>query len=197
MATHLTRPTPPLPLIHVRAGQQVVRQGEPELAPHVVSSGALLAVAVLSDGQVLASDVLGPGDLVGDPSDRPAVSSVRTLTACRLRPAAGAELVALLSRRAERLVDLACDLAWLGVAERVEHRLSDLAARFGEPARDGLSVRLALTQEDLAALCGTPRESANRALRALQRRQRIWVRGRGHYVVGVPSCSKMRLQVLR
>lgn len=197
MVTRPARPDQPLPLIHVRPGQQVVRQGEPELAPHVVSSGALLAAAVLADGQILASDVLGPGDLVGDPTGGPAVSSVRALTTSRLRPASGSELVSLLSRRACRLVDLACELAWLGVTERVEQRLSDLASRFGEPVREGLSVRLDLTQEDLAALCGTSRESANRALRALQRRQRIRVPGRGHYVVGVPSCSTMRLHVLQ
>jgi CRP-like cAMP-binding protein len=197
MVTRSARPPQPLPLIHARAGQQVVRQGDPDLAPHVVASGALLAAAVLPDGQVLACDVLGPGDLVGDPSGAPAASSVRAIATSRLRPAAGTELVSLLSRRAARLVDLACELAWLGVTERVERRLSDLALRFGEPAHGGLSVQLALSQEDLAALCGTSRESANRALHALQRRRRIWVEGRGHYVVAVPSCNKMRLQVLQ
>jgi CRP/FNR family transcriptional regulator, cyclic AMP receptor protein len=197
MVTQLTRSSNQPSLIHARAGQQVVCQGEPEAAPRVVVSGALLATAVLADGQILASDVLGPGDLVGDPSGGPAASSVRALTASRLRPASGAELVALLSRRAGRLVDLACELAWLGVTQRMEHRLSDLAARFGEPVTGGLSLRLALTQEDLAALCGTSRESANRALRALQRRRRISVEGRGHYVVGVPSCNRMRLHVVQ
>lgn len=197
MATRPARPPQPLPLIHARAGHRVVRQGEPDLTPHVVTSGALLAAAVLPDGQVLASDVLGPGDLVGDPMGDPATSSVRALTASRLRPTTDAELVPLMSRRASRLVDLACELAWLGVTERVERRLSDLALRFGEPVRGGLSVRLALSQEDLAALCGTSRESANRALHTLQRRRHVSVQGRGHYVVAVPSCNKMRLHVLQ
>jgi cAMP-binding proteins - catabolite gene activator and regulatory subunit of cAMP-dependent protein kinases len=197
MVTELPRPKQPLPLIQARAGELVVRQGEPELPPHVVASGALLTLAVLPDGQVLAPDVLGPGDLVGDPSGGPAAVSVRALSFSRLRPAAEAEVISLLSRRACRLAELACDLAWLGVAERVERRLVDLAARFGQPGRDGLYVRLALTQEDLAALCGTSRESTNRAIRRLQEGQRVSVEGRGRYVVAVPSCNRMRLQVLQ
>lgn len=197
MVTQRQLPTRPVPFINARAGRQIVHQGDPDLAPHVVSAGALLATTVLPDGQVLACDVLGPGDLVGDASDQPAASSVRALTGIRLRPAVDDELASLLSRRANRLVDLACELAWRGVTDRVEHRLADLAARFGEPEQGGIAVRLALTQEDLAALCGTSRESTNRALRTLQHRQRVWVRGRGYYVVGVPSCSRIRLHVLQ
>ena len=48
-------------------------------------------------------------------------------------------------------------------------------------------VRLALTQEDLAALCGTSRESANRALRALRDDGRVLVVGRGRFLIH-PAC---------
>ncbi len=102
-------------------------------------------------------------------------------------------------------------------------RLDDLAARFGRPVAGGTAVRLALTQEDLAALCGTSRESANRAIRSLVRQGRIettWKGevpgsagpplGRAPAVIGVqpslsawvaagpsPSCSSVKLQVLQ
>ena len=182
MAARMPRPQP-LPLIAVRGGQQVVRQGEPGLGPWVVSSGALLAAAVSADGHVLALEVLGPGDLVGEPDGRAAESSVRALRTCQLAPVDGCSIAPLVAARARRATALARDLAWLDVPARVEARLMELADRFGRPVSRGVELTLSLTQEDLAALAGTSRESANRALRALERAGRVSVTGRGCYLI--------------
>ncbi len=184
MAERSRRPYQPLPLIAIRRGQHVVRQGEPFAGPWVVRSGALLATAISHDGRVLALDVLGPGDLVGEPDGAPAEYGVRVLRPGRLRPARPAERTDLASIRARRMATLARDLAWLDVPTRIEERLLDLAGRFGRPVPGGLLVALPLTQEDLAALTGTSRETANRALRALEREGRVSMKGRGRYVVG-------------
>jgi CRP/FNR family transcriptional regulator, cyclic AMP receptor protein len=178
------RPYKPLPLIAVRRGQHVVRQGEAFAGPWVVRSGALLASAVSPEGHVLALDVLGPGDLVGEADGAPAECGVRVLRPGRLRAARPAERADLAAIRARRVAALARDLAWLDVATRIEERLLDLADRFGRPVPGGVLVALPLTQEDLAALTGTSRETANRALHALQREGRIAIAGRGRYVVG-------------
>jgi len=119
----------------------------------------------------------------------------------------------LVGRRLDRLTRFARELAWLDVPERVDRRLSDLADRFGRPGPGGTSVAIRLTQDDLAALCGTSRESANRALRALRERDRVCVLGRGRYLVRdqvpvpgspgaeppapEPSWSSTRLHVLQ
>jgi CRP/FNR family cyclic AMP-dependent transcriptional regulator len=185
VAERLPRPHEPLPLIAVRPGQHVVRQGESYARPWVVESGALLASAVSDDGHVLALDVLGPGDLVGEPDGAPAEHGVRALRPGRLRTAAAAEAAGLAAARARRVAALARDLAWLDVGSRIEGRLVDLATRFGRPVPGGILVSLPLTQEDLAALTGTSRESANRALRALEREGRVTSATRGRYVVRV------------
>lgn len=186
MAERLPRVREPLPLIAVHPGQHVLRQGELYAGPWVVESGALLASAVLDDGHVLALDVLGPGDLVGEPDGAPAEHGVRALGQGRLRTPQVAEAAGLAAARARRLAALARDLAWLDVNARVEGRLVDLAARFGRAVPGGTLVPLSLTQEDLAALSGTSRESANRALRALERAGRVTPAARGRYVVRRP-----------
>jgi CRP/FNR family cyclic AMP-dependent transcriptional regulator len=172
-----------LPLIAVHPGQQVVRQGEPGLGPWVVASGALLAMAVSADGRVLALEVIGPGDLVGEPDGCAAEASVRALRPSRLTPVAGCSIAPLVAARARRAAALARDLAWLDVPGRVESRLAELGDRFGRPVPGGVSLTLALTQDDLAALAGTSRESANRALRGLERSGRLSVQGRGRYLL--------------
>lgn len=183
MAARLPRPDRPLPLVAVRTGQEVVRQGE--ACPHasVIEAGALLATAVSSDGQVLALDVLGPGDLVGEPDRVPSLVTVRALRPCRLRPLTGANAETLMAERARRAAALALDLAWSDVADRVDRRLTDLAGRFGRPVPGGILLALPLTQEDLAALAGTSRESVNRALRRLERAGRVAVLARSRYLV--------------
>lgn len=182
MAAQLPDPQP-LPLIAVRPGQQVVRQGESGPGPWVVTSGALLASAVSAAGHVLALEVIGPGDLVGEPDGAAAEASVRALRPSRLTPVADPSIAPLVAARARRAAALARDLAWLDVRGRVEARLTELADRFGHVVPGGVALTLALTQDDLAALAGTSRESANRALRGLERSGRLSVLGRGRYLL--------------
>jgi CRP-like cAMP-binding protein len=68
------------------------------------------------------------------------------------------------------------------VTERVAGRLDDLAERFGRPVAGGRGISLALTQDDLADLAGSTRESVNRALAELARLGRVRAT-RGTYVV--------------
>ena len=164
----------------VPAGRVIVRQGEPCSGVSVVTHGALLESA---DGRVLGFDVLGPGDPVGGPHGSPSPAEVRALSAVRLQPVEPDRAGWLVDGRRRRLADLAHQLAWVDVTDRVSLRLEDLARRFGRPAPGGTLVRLALTQEDLAALCGTSRESANRALRALRDDGRVLVVGRGRFLI--------------
>lgn len=198
----------PLPLgIDVPARRVVLHQGQPYAGLFVVEAGAMLATSVDDEGRVLALDVLGPGDAVGGPDGADADSSVRTLAVCRLLPADSNQIACLLDARARRLAALAGDLAWHDVPTRVGRRLDDLAHRFGRPVPGGMAVSLPLTQEDLASMCGTSRESANRALRELAQAGAIEVRGRGRFlvragqsaagrsdgVVDAPSCSITKL----
>ena len=183
MAERLPRSHEPLPLVPVRTGQTVVRQGERCPAVWRVVSGVLTAAAVGHDGRELTLDVLGPGDPVGEPAGGISALTVSALRPSRLVPVAGLDVGVLLAARARRREALACDLAWLGVADRVARRLDDLAARFGRPVPGGTLIPFTLTQESLAALAGTSRESTNRAIRRLVAFGAIAVAGRGRYIV--------------
>jgi CRP/FNR family transcriptional regulator, cyclic AMP receptor protein len=174
----------PLPLvIVVPPGREVIRQGEPYADAWVVRTGALLMEVVDRDGHALALDVLGPGDLVGGPPDAIADASARALLTSRLLAANADALRTGLERRARRVTGLASSLAWDRLAVRVAGRLDDLARRFGRPVPRGRQVALPLTQEHLAALTGSTRESVNRALSDLAEAGRLERRA-GRYVVG-------------
>ena len=183
MAERLARSREPLPLVPLRVGQAPVRQGEPCVAVWRVGSGMLTASAVGDDGRELTLDVLGPGDAVGEPCGAVSLITVRAMRPSRLVTASGLDVAGLLAHRARRRELLAFDLAWLGVDERVARRLDDLAGRFGHTVPGGVSIPFRLTQDALASLAGTSRESANRALRRLARSGRVSVTGRGRYVV--------------
>ncbi len=177
----------PLPLLVLRPGQTPVRQGERCPGMWVVEAGVLRSFVVAPDGRELALDLALPGDPVGEPSGAPSPCTVRALRPSRLRVASPDVVPALLAARSRRLTDLACTLAWLDVTARVERRLDDLARRAGQPLDGGAkAVPIRLTQDELATLAGTSRETASRALQRLRRRGTITVHGRGRYVVHRP-----------
>jgi CRP/FNR family transcriptional regulator, cyclic AMP receptor protein len=177
----------PLPLLVLRPGQTPVRQGEGCAGVWVVETGVLRASAVAHDGRELALDLILPGDAVGEPAGEPSPWTVSALRPTRLRVASPDDVPALLSARGRRLTDLACHLAWLDVAGRIERLLDDLATRAGRPLPDGgTALPVRLTQDEIAGLVGTSRESANRALHRLMRRGEVIARGRGRYAVHRP-----------
>ena len=181
----------PLPLVILPAGRCLIRQGEASPGLWTIESGILRTATLSPEGRELIVDLLGPGDLVGEPTSAPSMLTVGAIRPARLRPLAVAGAASLLAARSHRATRLACDLAWQDVQARVERRLIDLASRFGRPVEGGTLIPLTLTQEDIAGLAGTSRESANRALAVLLASGRIARRRRGCYVVGA------RLRVVR
>jgi CRP/FNR family cyclic AMP-dependent transcriptional regulator len=173
----------PLPLAIVRAGQTPVRQGELCPALWRVDAGLLRATLVRGDGRELTFDLLGPGELVGEPEGVPSAWTVVAERPCRLVPVAPADAAGPLAERAHRIASIAHQLAWDDVPTRIEARLHDLAARFGRPVPGGTLVPITLSQEAVASLAGTTRETANRAIRGLIGRGALATERRGRYVV--------------
>lgn len=184
MSVRMHRDPQPLPLTLVlRQHGTLIRQGEPGDGLWLVQSGALRVAAISDTWRELMLDVVGPGESVGE---LPGVSSPFTVCALRpsrLTPVSHRAAADLLTARAHRAAALAADFAWLSVRSRVAQRLADLADRFGQPVEGGRLILLPLTQDELAALAGTTRESANRAMRRLVADGSIRVAGRGRYVV--------------
>jgi CRP/FNR family transcriptional regulator, cyclic AMP receptor protein len=184
VSVHARRGPQPLPLTLVlRQHGTLIRQGEIGDGLWLVESGALRVAAISDAGHELVLDVLGPGQGTGEPAGVPSPVTVRALRPCRLSPVSPGAAADLLTTRAHRAAALAADLAWLDVRTRISRRLQDLAERFGRPVEGGRLILLPLTQDEVAALAGTTRESANRALRALVACGEIRVAARGRYVV--------------
>jgi CRP-like cAMP-binding protein len=182
-------------MLDVRAGREIIRQGEPNPDAWVIRTGALLMEMIDVEGHRLALDVLGPGDLVGGPTSWTADASVRALVRSGLITAGPIALRDGLARRARRASWLACSVAWDRIADRLTARLDDLAARFGRSVPGGgRRLDLPLTQEQLAGLTGATRESVNRALAELTAAGRV-ERTRGRYVVRPQAAGVAALPV--
>ena len=182
MVVQLRAPQP-LPLTIARAGTTLLRQGEPSAVLARVETGLLRASTVSADGRELLLDLIGPREVIGEPHNEWSSMTVRALTPARLRAVPAERAAAMLAVRARRMTTLAAELAWLEVGERVERRLRDLADRLGRPVPGGVAIPFHLTQDDLAAMTGTTRESVNRAVRTLERSGSIAVVRRCRYVV--------------
>ena len=184
MSVRIHRDPQPLPLtVVLRQRGTLIRQGVPGDGLWLVESGALRMGAISDAGRELVLDVLGPGEVAGELPGVSSPVSVRALRPTRLTPVSHRAAADLLTARAHRAAALAADLAWLSVRARVARRLEDLADRFGRPVEGGRLILLPLTQDEVAALAGTTRESANRAVRRLVADGSIRVAARGRYVV--------------
>ena len=67
-------------------------------------------------------------------------------------------------------------------SERLTETLFTLCETFGRPAPDGISLRIDLSQDELAALAGVSRRSLNRALARLRSEGIIESRGRSIFI---------------
>jgi CRP-like cAMP-binding protein len=188
MVVRLHEPEP-LPLTILRPGAVAVFQGAPGTGVTEVEAGYLRATAIDDHGCELLVDVLGPRDAVGEPLGASSPWTLRAVGPVRLRHVTGPRAAEAIARRSERLVAHALDLAWLDVTARIERRLRDLGERIGLPEPGGLVVPVRLTQDDLALMTGTTRESANRAVRTLEARDVIRTVRRARYLVRVPLHS--------
>ena len=127
----------------------------------------------------------------------PSPVTVRALRPCRLGPVSGRAAADLLTTRAHRAAALAADLAWLDVTRRASSGGWTIwRGRFGRPVEGGGSILLPLTQDEVAALAGTTRESANRALRAMVADGDIRVAARGRYVVRTPVPARSMMEAI-
>ena len=184
MSVQVRRGPQPLPLTLVlRQRGTLIRQGAPGDGLWLVESGALRVSVVSGAGHELVLDVLGPGQGAGEVAGVTSPVTVRALRPCRLSPAEPRAAADLLTTRAHRAAALAEELAWMDVRARITHRLDDLAERFGRSVDGGRLILLPLTQEEVASLAGTTRESANRALRSMVSDGEIRMAARGRYVV--------------
>lgn len=169
----------------------VFTEGEPGVDLYIVLAGKVKIRRRTTDGRETLIAVLGPSDMFGelalfDPGPRTStVTTLTEVTAVRMdrralrawiaaHPDIAQQLLRVLARRLRRTNDALCDLIFTDVPGRVAKQLLDLANRFGTSTEAALSVDLGLTQEELAQLVGSSRETVNKALAEFT--QRGWIR---------------------
>ena len=173
----------------------IVSQEDRGDALFVVTCGKVKVVLYGKSGREVILSVFKPGDFFGEMSlldNQPRsanVIAVETSTLLVLERAAFADhlaahpnvaiaVLAEMSRRLRRADAIIGNLALLDVYGRVARFLRELAKADGEVSAGSLVIRQRPTQQEIASMIGTSRETVSRALSEFQRRGFVEVTGR-------------------
>lgn len=176
-------------------GEPVFTHGEPCRGLFVIAEGAVEVRQTSGAGREHVLHTEGPGATLGEvplfdrggyvasalatmPTRALFLPRSRLLELCHRRPAVALALLETLARRVRRFAELAGDLVFREVAQRVARYLEAAARAEGLPIEAGTTFELTLTQEQLAAQLGTVRELVARALGQLRRHHVVSQRGR-------------------
>ncbi|MGZ8690808.1 MAG: Crp/Fnr family transcriptional regulator [Aeromicrobium sp.] len=184
--------------VDVPRGHIFFSKGEVGDRMYVIIAGKVKVGGLSRDGRESMFTVRGPSDSFGELSvfdPGPRMSTAIALTTVRAAPVGGAvlrawiadhpavadRLLRVLARRLRRTDDTLSDLIFTDVSGRLAKQLLQLAQQFGVQEDGALRVTHDLTQEELAHLVGTSRETVNKALSDFSHRG--WIRLEGKSVV--------------
>lgn len=173
----------------------VLSQDEPGDSMFIIMTGRVKVVIFGENGREVTLSILRPGDSFGEMSlfdggDRSAnCIAVEPTTLLALgredllrhvsqHPRTALNLLGEMARRLRRADQSIAQLALCDVNERLIHRLVSLAHEEGTEAPDGMLVRRRPTQQELANMIGSCRETISRAFNQLARDGLIIPRGR-------------------
>ena len=162
------------------AGTNVMTVEQPGEAVYVILHGTVKIHVQEGERDVILS-ILGSGDLLGEMS---LIDSVgRSASAVTLEdslllwmdrttfnhildhfPAVARSLVRILSARVRLSDQMIQSLASLDVNGRVARQLLAFAERYGQHVKDGVQIRILLTQSDIADLVGASRKRVNQTM---------------------------------
>jgi CRP-like cAMP-binding protein len=177
------------------AASVVVAQDEPGDAMFVLVSGRGKVVLFGESGRELLLRTLEPGDVFGEMAlidDRPrsanvvAIDDVTMLVLERealrehlnAHPQTAMSLLSELSSRLRQADETIANLALFDVEARLTRTLERLASEDGERSGEGLILSRRPTQQELANMVGSCRETISRTFTSLVRRGLLVPRGR-------------------
>lgn len=175
-----------------RRGVAVFHEGDPGDTLHLVERGHVAVRVGTHLGELATIRVLGPGQWFGEMAllaEEPRMASVVALEAVDTRslhrddfrslqeryPEMVQVLLAAMTAEVKRLSVALADAMYLPVPKRIARTLLEMRAKYG-------SDTVPLTQDDLAGLCGTTRQTVNQVLADLEQAGAITI-GRGRVVV--------------
>lgn len=174
-------------------------QGDPGDSLHILDRGWVAVRVTTVLGDVATLDMLGPGAMFGELALIPisggrrsasvvAIEASQTIEVagsvfeelCRSHPETIRQILEMVAWRERRLTQRLVEALYVPVETRLVRRLIDVDRQY-DRSHPG-PVPIPLTQEDLASLAGTTRETANRVLHRLVEAGAISV-GRGSFQV--------------
>ncbi len=173
----------------------IVSQEDPGDALFVVCSGKVKVVLYGESGREVILSLFSPGEFFGEMAlldNQPRSANVIAVVPSTLlvlerrafaehlerHPKTALKILAEMSRRLRRADSAIGDLALVDVLGRVARFLRELADAEGEKADGCVIIRNRPTQQDIASMIGTSRETVSRALSDFQRRGFLEMSGR-------------------
>lgn len=170
----------------------------------IIKSGKVKVSLYGDSGREIILSIFKPGDFFGEMSlldNQPRSANVIALEEAEVlvlsrqaflkqveeRPSMAMAVMNELCRRLRRADQAIGSLALMDVYGRLAHALLDLAKREGAEGPTGIVIRERPTQQELANMVGTTRETVSRALSEFQRRGLLELRGRS--IILHPSFS--------
>jgi CRP/FNR family cyclic AMP-dependent transcriptional regulator len=178
-------------------GHAIIAANDSVDALYVIMGGRVKLVQFGDSGREVTLAVLRPGDffgevaMFGEPTRGTAAIAIDPCTVLVLprhelmrhlgeHPQTGIKMITELSRRLRRADDTIAELALCDVNARLIRKLVVLAREEGqESGAEGLTLRRRPTQQDLANMVGSCRETVSRTYNQLARQGLIIPRGRG------------------
>ncbi|AKX93573.1 Crp/Fnr family transcriptional regulator [Neomoorella thermoacetica] len=169
-----------------RKNMYIFMEGEPGDAFYFVKKGAIKLFQVLEDGrekilhfvregEIFAEVLLfegGPYPATAQTLEDTEVGIIRNADMEKLLSAHGemaVKIIKVMSRRLRQAQNHIRDLALKGAYGRLASSLLQLAREYGKPREDGVTIDLNLSQQELASLIGTSRETVARILSDFKR----------------------------
>jgi len=166
---------------HYGKHQFIVREGDPGDTFFILVKGSISVCRIAPDGRETILSILKEGDFFGemsmfDSSLRSA--SIKTLTEVEVgairqadflilldrNPRIGRSLVIALSERLRAANALIAATTSQDIRARLASLLLNLGDQFGERVENGTRITLRLTNQEMANMIGTTRETVNRTL---------------------------------
>lgn len=185
-------------------GSVIFSEGQPAKGVYVLCSGRAKVSISSSEAKTVILRIAQPGDLLGVNAivkRLPYEASVETLERCQLDFIPGSDFLRILDRSKAAQVAVTRALA-NELSEIVEHARSLLLSKsaaeklarlllrwcdlFGEPTAKGIRLNHGLTQEEIAQMICSSRETVSRLLAELKRKQIVHANGTGIFVRNRP-----------
>src|SRR5256885_2933034 len=164
-----------------RNGEVIFHREDPGQVLYVIKEGKVKISLISPEGQEISLVVFGKGECFGEfaildglsrSADAIAMEKVECYTlqrsdfhkAIMKNPKIAIQVMEVLSKRLRSTDQMVEDLIFLDVYGRVAKKLLELADTHGTKVENGIRIDVRLTQQELASMVGSSRESVNKVM---------------------------------